>query len=195
MSDRHEAEFLDGRPINFNNPPAATKIVRWSKRDVDGRVVKGSLRTICHLNRLNNLSLKKHGVALRIIQPPFNTDVPASAGTHDFDCCVDLYIAGIDWHKQQRFFRANGLGCWYRHPPLFGNHIHGFTLPLREGVVHEDDFATQVGSFVPGQLVDYYNHAFGLKDQHTPNSDQSWFPNNIDATIFDLQRYIRARAS
>lgn len=195
MSNRHEAQHLDGQKIDWNHPPAATKIVRWSKHDMDGRTVKGSLRTICHLNRLNNLARKKHGVELVIIQPPFNTDVPASAGTHDFDCCVDLFIAGVGWWKQQRFFRANGLGCWYRHPPKFGNHIHGFTLPVREGTSHLDDFTTQVGSFVPGQLGDYYNHAFGLKNQHTPDSDHSWFPNDIDATIFNLQKYIHRRQS
>jgi hypothetical protein len=193
MSSRREAEYLDGRRIDWDDPPNSTKIVRWSKRDTSGRVVKGSLRTICHLNRLNNLALNRHGVEIEIIQPPYNTTVAASAGTHDFDCCVDLYFPGLAWYTQQRFFRANGLGCWYRHPPLFGNHIHGFTLPKPEGESHLDDFATPVGTFVPGQLDDYYRHAFGLKNQHDSNLDHSWFPSDINATVFDLGAYIRRR--
>lgn len=193
---RHEAQLLDGRKIDWHDHPLSTAKVRWSKRDIKGRVVRGSLRTICHFNRLNNLAIWRYGTEIVIIQPPYNEGVPASVGTHDLDCCVDLYIPGVAWFRQQRFFRNNGLGCWYRRPPEFDSdnrHIHGFTLPKREGVSHLDDFATPVGDLVPEQLRDYYNHAFGLKDQHERNSDDSWFPPNIDATIFDLGAYIRRR--
>ena len=163
---------------------------------------------ICHLNRLNNLAVERFSEGVSVIQPPFNTTVDASAGTHDFDACFDIHIPGVDGWAQQRFFRANGLGCWYRHPPAFSNHIHGFALPPREGTVLSDDFAVigrTVGFLVDGgvsseghvvassQLTDY-NHAFGLKDQHTINSDHSWFPADIEATIFDLDRYIARRA-
>lgn len=200
--------YLNGRKINWEKPPRATTKVMWSKRDMYGRKVTGSLRTIAHFDRLNRLAKKKFGVELVIIQPPNNTTVAASAGTHDFDCCVDLYIPGVSWWDQQRFFRANGLGCWYRYPPSFGNHIHGFTLPPREGKTISDDYKVygfKVGVYVDGgyssrgglvtssQLADYYNHAFGLSGQHVPNSDRSWFPRDIEATIFDLGKYIEAR--
>jgi hypothetical protein len=204
-----EARLEGGKKVDWNDPPEPTAKAQWSKKDASGRTVKGSFRTICHINRLNNLAVKKFGTGLVIIQPPFNTTVEASAGTHDFDACIDLHIPGVGFHKQQRFLRANGLGCWYRHPPAFGNHIHGFTLPPREGRVVSDDFAVhgfKVGMFVDGghstsgglitssQLADYYNHAFGLSGQHEPNSDQSWFPENIKSTIFNLKRYIANRA-
>lgn len=188
-----EALYLNGTKINWNRPPRATTLVKWSKRTMYGKTVKGSLRTICHINRLNNLSKSKYGKEIVIIQPPYNTTIAASAGTHDYDCCVDLHIPGVGWWEQQRFFRANGLGCWYRYPPSFSNHIHGFTLPIPEGRVRRDDFATRVGVYVPGQLEDYYNHAFGLAGKHTPGSDRSWFPRNIDDTVFDLNAYIRKR--
>jgi hypothetical protein len=42
-----------------------------------------------------------------------------------------------------------------------------------------------LGEFVPGQILDYHAHAFGLKDQHDPSSDHSFFPDDIDSTIFD----------
>ena len=204
-----EARLEGGERVNWHHPPGATAMAQWSKRDESGRTVRGSFRTICHINRLNNLAQEKFGTGLSIIQPPFNTTVPASRGTHDFDACIDVHIPNVGFFEQQRFFRANGLGCWYRHPPLFGNHIHGFTLPPREGQVISDDFRVhgfEVGEFVDGgvstkgsttassQIVDYYNHAFGLAGQHTANSDHSWFPGNITATIFDLQRYVANRA-
>ena len=192
-----EARLEGGRKVNWNDPPKPTAMAQWSKKDASGRTVRGSFRTICHVNRLNNLAVKRFATGLVIIQPPFNTTVPASAGTHDFDACIDLHIPGVGFRAQQRFLRANGLGCWYRHPPLFGNHIHGFTLPPREGHVIADDFAVhgfKVGTFVPGQLTDYYNHAFGLSGQHEPNSDRSWFPADIESTIFNLKRYIARRA-
>jgi hypothetical protein len=204
-----EARLLGGAKIDWNDPPASNARVQWSRKDEKGRAVTGSLRVICHLNRLNNLAVERFSEGVSVIQPPFTTTVDASAGTHDFDACMDIHIPGVDWWAQQRFFRANGLGCWYRHPPAFSNHIHGFALPPREGTVLSDDFAVigrTVGFLVDGgvsseghvvassQLTDYYNHAFGLKDQHTVNSDHSWFPADIEATIFDLDRYIARRA-
>lgn len=203
---------LAGRPIDYSRPPKPTDLVQWSQRDYQGDIVKGSFRTICHLDRLNRLAIAKYGRGIVVIQPPFNTGVAASAGTHDFDACLDIYIPGVDWAEQQRFFRANGLGCWWRKPPSFGNHIHGFTLPLREGQSISDDFKVggfKVGKYVDGgwclygrqitssQLGDYYAQAHGLSGQHTPGSDNSWHPGNepggVKATIFDLDQYIEHR--
>lgn len=193
----HEVRHLNGRPINWRNPPDPTRMCGWSKRTQRGKPIKGSFRTLCHMNRLNNLALRKFGEELVVIQPDWNKGVAASAGTHDFDSVWDIFIPGVGWWDQQRFFRANGLGCWYRHPPLFGNHIHGMTLPVPEGKVRGDDFAVRgfkVGVFVPGQLTDYYNEAFGLSGRHTPGSDNSWFPKNKEATVFDLRAYVKRRA-
>ena len=209
MAKVEEARLEGGGKINFKHPPKPTAMAQWSKKDSSGRTVKGSFRTICHINRLNNLAVEKFGTGLVIIQPPFNKGVEASKGTHDFDACIDVHIPDVGFHAQQRFFRANGLGCWYRHEPLFSNHIHGFTLPPREGHVVSDDFSVQgfkVGTFIDGgvstagsliassQLTDYYNHAFGLADQHEPKSDHSWFPKDIKSTIFNLKRYFDIRA-
>lgn len=197
---------LQGRPINWNDPPRATHHVKWSKKTMYGHDVIGSLRTICHLDRLNTLAKRHFDTYLIVIQPPFNTTVAASAGTHDFDACADVYIPGVGWWDQQRFFRANGFGCWYRHPPSFGNHIHGFTLPPHSGEKRSYDFyrsGFKVGIYVDGgvstrgsvvtssQIDDYYNHAYGLSGQHDPGSDKSWFPKTIHTTIFDLTAYIR----
>lgn len=200
---------MDGRPINWHNPPKATDQVMWTKRTTSSQTIHGSFRTICHLDRLNRLAYLRYGVGISVIQRDWNTGVPASAGTHDFDSVFDVWINGVDPWEAQRFLRRNGFGCWVRKPPLFGWHLHGFTLPLREGTSISDDFEVhgfKVGVYVDGgysthgslvtssQLADYYNHAFGLSGMHTPGSDKSWYPKNIEATIFDLKRFVEHRA-
>jgi hypothetical protein len=193
---------LTGKAINWDNPPKASARVKWSQPTSGGKPVTGSLRTIAHLDHLDNLARKKFGSGIVVIQPPYNTTVKESAGTHDFDACLDLHIPGVDWRTQERFLRANGFACWWRRPPAFGHHIHGFTLPPQEGLSVSDDFSVagfKVGRYVDGgyslfgsmvassQISDYYSHRTGLAG-HGP--DDGWFPANIKATIFDLDAYI-----
>lgn len=209
IKQRHEVKYLNGRAINWRRPPKPTHMCSWSKKTTSGRAIRGSFRTLCHMNRLNNLAVARFGVEIQVIQPDWNTTVAASAGTHDFDATWDLWIPGVDPWRQQRFFRANGLGGWMRKPPLFGWHYHGFTLPPREGRSISDDFKVhgfKVGIYVDGgyssrgglvtssQIADYYSHAFGLSGQHTAGADRTWFPKNIEATIFDLEKYVQRRA-
>lgn len=194
-----------GRRINWSRPPKATAIVQWRHQ---GRAYKASFRSACHMARLNNLARAKYGTEIVVIQPCFNAGIRKSAGTHDFDATWDVHIPGVDWWEQQRFFRANGFACWYRRPPLFGPHIHGFTLPPREGRSISDDFRAAgflVGRYVDGgystlgrlanssQLSDYYAHAHGLSGGHDPRSDNSWFPREIERTIFDLDSFVLKR--
>jgi hypothetical protein len=198
---------LGRRLIDWTKPPKATDMVFWLH---GGKRYKMSFRTACAMARLNNLAKAKYGVEITVIQPCFNTTVAASAGTHDYDCCFDLYIPGVSWLEQQRFLRANGFACWYRHPPAFGYHIHGFVLPPQEGSSRSDDFKVhgfKVGLYVDGgystrgrlvsssQIEDYYNHAFGLANAHTRGSDRSWFPSNIGRTIFNLDAFIARRVT
>ncbi|MBC7630410.1 hypothetical protein [Aeromicrobium sp.] len=196
---------LAGSPINWAKPPKSTTRVMWSRRDMYGRKVTGSLWTIALLDRTDALSVKKFGRHLVVIQPPFNTGVKASAGTHDYDACLDVYIPGVTWGTQEKFFRANGWGAYWRRPPLFGNHIHMFALPPREGKSIADDyrvFGFKVGKFVDGgwslygrkpygaQIDAYYAHRDGLARNYR---DTHWFPSSIESTIFDLRSYIRSK--
>lgn len=199
---------LNGKPVDYRHPPEPTDMVLWSVKTTGGKACKGSFRTIAHMDRLNELAVKRFGKPIQVIQSDWNTGVPASAGTHDKDSVWDVWIPGVDPWVQQRFFRANGFACWYRHPPLFGYHIHGFTLPWPEGKLRSDDWKVhgfQVGLYVDGgwstrgsevsssQIADYYNHAFGLSGQHAANSDRSWYPDDIDATVFDLGKFVANR--
>lgn len=196
---------LGGKPINWAKPPKPTARVMWSQKTTGGKTITGSLRTIAHLDRLNYLSIKKFGVGIQVFQGPYNTTVAASAGTHDYDACLDVYIPGVSWSTQRSFFRANGAAAFDRTKPTFSTeHIHYFTLPPREGVDVSDDYKSggfKVGYFVDGgwstrgarvtssQIADYYakpprnalaNHAI----------DNTWHPDDIEATIFDLDAYI-----
>lgn len=194
-----------GKEFVWKNPPTAQTRAHWDKKTVTGHVVQGSVRHIAHLDRLDNLSQARFHQPVRVYQSAYSTGVPASAGTHDYDMVADLYIPNVDWWAQQRFFRRNGFACWYRHAPLFMNHIHGFTLCHHSGSDYNDDWAAggfKVGLYIDGgvsthgrkitssQRDDYQHHAFGLAGMHTPNSDKSWFPANIEDTVFDLHGYI-----
>lgn len=179
-----------GRPVRWDRPQDPTRRVMWDQRDMYGRKVTGSIRTIAHLDQTSARAERRFGSPIVVIQPPYNTTVEASKGTHDFDNCLDFYIPGVPWWTQQRFWRANGGWGWYRFPPKFGNHIHGGCVPVPEGRDPGDDFTTKVGIYVPDQLRDYYNHAFGLYQMHEPGSDKSWFPRDIKARVFDLNLYI-----
>jgi hypothetical protein len=200
--------FLDGKPINWNNPPDPNKLVLWTKKTTGGKQIKGTFRTICAMDRINRLVYRRFGVGLSIIQSCYNTTVAASAGTHDFDACFDVWINGVDPWVAQRFLRRLGFGCWVRKPPLFGWHIHGFVLPVREGNTVSDDWKVRgfkVGIYVDGgystrgrlvtssQIADYYNHAFGLSGMHTAHSDKTWYPRDIGATVFNLKHYVDNR--
>ena len=210
----HEVLLSNDKPIDWKNPPKVATLCRWSKRDYLGRVITASFYTLCHMNRLNNLALKRFGKEITVYQRPYNSSVPASKGTHDYDAVWDLWIPGVDPWAQQSFFRANGLAGWMRHPPSFGWHYHGFTLPPEEGVDVNDNFkmfGLKVGVYVDGgwctygrkvatsQIWDYYNKAFGLANKHVPNSDKSWHPKDtergIKGTIFNHKKYIKRRAN
>lgn len=194
--------LLSGKPVDWADPPKATDKVMWSQRTTGGKKVIGSLRTIAHLDHLSALAIKRYRVGVSVIQPPFNTGVVASEGTHDFDACSDVEIVGVPWDEQNRFFRANGFYGWVRQPPAFSWHYHGFTLPpVAVGSVSERfrKAGFMVGKYVDGgwslfgrvigssQIQDAYTGRTGLSGHAI---DPTWRPDNLDATIFDLGAYI-----
>lgn len=184
---------LAGKPIDWAHPPKLTTKVRWDTIAGDGKVVTGCLFAIAALDQLSTNAKKQFGQPVHVIQPPYNTGVPASKGTHDKDFCMDWSIAGVPWLDQQWFGRQNGWGCWWRQPwqGFSEQHVHGFPLPP-DG----HNFPTPVGIYVDGQdgnssqIVDYYDHSYGLKGMHVSGEDPTPFPKDITATIFDLNHYI-----
>jgi hypothetical protein len=174
-----------------------------------GHPVIGSVRAIAHLDWMNKRAKAIFGKEIVVIQSAYNTSVAASAGTHNEDLVYDLYIPGVGWWRQQRFFRNHGFWCWYRHRPLFGNHIHGICMvPRAKGVSWSQSVRKRgfkVGIYVDGgystrgyrmtssQIDDYVRRAFGLSGQHATGSDRSWRPAKINQRMFKLTDYINRR--
>jgi hypothetical protein len=200
--------YLSGKPIDWHNPPKPTDKVLWSQRTVSGKKIIGSFRAIAHLDRLQALYKRRFGGrTFRVIQSMNNTGVTQSAGTHDYDFCVDLDGPGVSWNDFLIFMRWHGMAGWVRTPAQgFSYHFHGFCLPPREGRSISDDFKVhgfKVGKYVDGgystvgrlitssQIADVYAHAFGLSGKHVPGSDKSPYPKSIAATVWDLNAHIR----
>jgi hypothetical protein len=168
-------------------------------RTIAGTTFRCSNRTAWHLRwTIFVLRLRFPRARLVIYQPCYNTGVAASAGTHDYDAVFDVWIVGgvlgrNPW-RAQRFLRARGWAAWFRHTGAFAKawHIHMISIPtgLRANPTASEVLAAyrrlgiRVGIYVPGQVDDYYAHAFGLKGLHRAGSDNSWFPNNINRRVF-----------
>lgn len=174
-------------------------------RTIAGVTFRCSNRTAWHLRwTLFVLALRFPKARLVIYQTCYHTGVDLSKGTHDFDCCFDVWIIGLDPWRAQRFLRRRGWAAWYRHTGVFvgDEHIHMVSLPT--GLSASPDAAEvlaayrrlgiRVGVFVPGQVADHYHHAFGLAEEHTAGSDHSWFPDNINRTVFRRRWWFRRAA-
>lgn len=163
---------------------------------IGGKTFRCSRRTYAHiLDTQRRLEQNYPGCRLRIIQGCYNTNIRASAGTHDYDCCIDVEVVGRTWAQGQTFMRNCGWAAWHRSPSQgpWGDHIHAVSLPpsstnspsLTQIVAQFRRRGLEVGAFVPGQVHDYYNHAIGLAGRHNIGSDKSLFPKDIKATIFE----------
>lgn len=195
---------LAGKPINWAKPPSPTTKCLWSQRTTGGKRVTGSFRTIAALDHINALAKKKFGQGIVVYQPPYNTGVRLSKGTHDQDAVLDVWIPGVSGGTQQSFFRANGWGAYHRTPAQgFDEHEHMFLLPekigsnvsrrwqlqkFKVGYLVDGGWSTRGKVVASSQIADYYAHKDALKDHR---HDPSWFPPDIDATIFDLDAYVR----
>lgn len=142
------------------------------------------------------LALRFPKARLVILQPCYQPGYEKSAGTHDFDAVFDVWIYGLDPWRAQRFLRRRGWAAWFRHTGSWAArsawHFHMISIPpgLRANpsvaAILEAfrDLGIKVGEYVPGQIYDYFRHAFGLKGQHDSGDDDSWFPENINKTVF-----------
>lgn len=170
---------LDRKPVtDFSDP---LRKVRLDRLDVYGDVIYGGLRTLAHFEQTSARAKAKFGHEIEVLQGCFNTDVEASAGTHDYDVMLDCFIPGVDWWDQQRFIRWQGWFGWYRYPPKFGRHLHMGSLGYGRA---------RVGIYVPGQLRDYLAHPpkDGLAGE---TLDLTPRPDNLAAVTFDFAQWRR----
>lgn len=156
-----------------------------STHTIAGKTFRATARTAAHIKwTIDELNRLHPEARLVILQPCYNTGVAASAGTHDYDAVLDYRIDNLDWWAGQRFLRSKGWAAWFRHEGAWANpaawHFHAISL----------GYVGRVGIYVPGQVEDYYAHAYGLKDLHRAGSDTSWFPPDIKATVFSYQNWL-----
>lgn len=179
---------------------AATDIITYSQPSTGHGFFRCSRRTAAHLDYTKQKLKERHpNAVLQIIQGCYHTGIGVSEGTHDRDCCLDVRIVGLDWRLAQAFLRACGWAAWWRQQWQgdWADHIHMISLGFAK-------YNLPVGIFVDGglsqfgppmrtssQVLDYYNHAYGLEGMHTPGSDNSWHPADINATIFDFEAWER----
>jgi hypothetical protein len=164
-----------------------------------GRFFKCSQNTYAALLDTQARLAKAHPKAwIRVIQGCYNTGVAASAGTHDFDACLDVQIVGLSWQDAQDFLRKCGWAAWWRHTGSWASpsqwHIHMALLgaPAAGCTVGQyvDGGATLFGHVVTSsQYADYFAHRSGLVG-HV--SDPTWHPADIAGTIFKYAQWLEA---
>lgn len=164
-----------------------------------GMFFKASQNTYAALLDTQSRLTKAHPKAwIRVIQQCYHTGVAASAGTHDFDACLDVQIMGLTWQEAQDFLRSCGWAAWWRHTGSWAApsqwHIHMALLGAPAA-------GCTVGTFVDGgvsrfghtiassQYADYFAHRSGLAG-HV--ADATWHPSDITSTIFKYATWLEA---
>jgi hypothetical protein len=186
---------------------------------IAGQTFKASRRTIWHLRwTIWLLALRHPKARLVIYQPCYHGGYARSSGTHDYDCVFDVWINGLTPWRAQRFLRKRGWGAWFRHTGIWAPrsawHIHMISLPsglpanptpAQVGAAYAR-LGLKVGKYIDGgytstgrtcassQVDDYYAHALGLAGQHRAGEDRSWFPDNINRTVFHRSLWFRRAA-
>lgn len=157
----------------------------------NGRYVKAGEATMAHLFDTDEWMRRKHGCWVYVIQSAYNTSVPASAGTHDYDKSLDVLVISKrgrrKWATGQRWLRQRGWADWWRHtgswyrPSSWHHHMVSLTWLIDH---------CKVGIFVPGQISDYCAEPprNGLSGHPV---DPTWHPENIRSTIFNFDRWYR----
>ena len=136
-----------------------------------GKTFRCSRRTAAHIRDTQRRLTQNYGAGhhLRIIQGCYNTTIAASAGTHDYDCVIDLEVVGFGWDRGEKFMRNCGWAAWHRTKAqgFSGDHLHAISLPpnwdntptITQVQQSFKARGLEVGAWVPGQVDDYYAHA------------------------------------
>jgi hypothetical protein len=185
----------------------ATALSRVSSHTLAARTFRATGWTADHLQHtIAALKAKHPSAQLHILQASYHTGYAPSAGTHDFDGVLDVWIEGLSWSQAQRFLRSQGWAAWHRTTAqgFTSEHIHMATIPAglsgrptaqQVGAAYKA-LGLKVGKFIDGgitsqgkvigssQIVDYFAHSFGLAGDHQSGADKSWFPADIAKTIY-----------
>lgn len=163
-----------------------------------GHTFEASRRTVAHLDwTIRRLRWRAPWARLVILQTCYHAGYRLSAGTHDKDCAFDFMIIGMRWPRGQSFLRNAGWaadwrhtgpwadpGSWHYHAISIPPGLAGRTLTPEQALAGFTAVGIVVGSYIPTQVSAYFQRAFGLVGENTPGSDHSYFPGNINKTIY-----------
>lgn len=160
------------RGITFTGDPC--RVVTGT---VGGRTITAGECTMAHLIAFDDWLRKRKGCYLVVLQGAYNTGVAASAGTHNYDTCIDFLVVRTktgrrQWIRGQRMARYFDWDSWWRHTGTWYQpsswHHHGISHPAFVG-------GCPTGIYVPGQHADYHADPprNGLAGHDT---DRSWHP-------------------
>lgn len=176
---------LEVNGISFTGNPCRVVTATWN-----GRTFTAGERVWAALFFLQAWLDKHHpGLYVYVIQGAYNTGVAASAHTHDYDGTLDVAIINRRtgrrvWLRARRWLRALGWAAWWRHTGSWWSpsswHFHMNLLGTVEA-------GCPVGTFIPGQNADYYQHRTGLVGHVL---EPGWYPPDIDKTVFDYPAWL-----
>lgn len=132
--------------------PCQVQTVTWN-----GRTFTAGAMLLAALFAFQEWLDRAHpGLYVYVIQGAYNTDVAASAGTHDKDGCVDTLVLNRRtgkrvWVRAQWWWRTHHFYCWWRHA---GSWLSPSKWHFHQIVVGIEAARCPVGEFVPGQISD-----------------------------------------
>lgn len=173
--------------IEFTGNPCRVVTAEWN-----GKTFTAGERLWAHLFSLQEWLEAQHlNWYVYVVQGAYRTDVDLSAGTHDYDGTVDVYLINRKsgrrvWARGIKPLRKNGFAAWLRNTGSWLSpstwHFHMNSLGTAPGC--------KVGVLIPQQNSDYYEHKTGLFGHlFAPG----WYPKDIAATVFDYPKWLREK--
>jgi hypothetical protein len=117
-----------------------------------------------------------------IMQGSYHIGFALSAGTHDRDGVLDVWVTGIEWREAERFFRSMDWYGWWRHTGSWSSpskyHIHMISPHT----------PNKVGSLIPSQIAGYLAGRLGLA-RSVDGPDPAAHPKHV--THFSYEGWVR----
>jgi hypothetical protein len=162
-------------------PSARTKVSLG--RTPGGTALFASRYTRYHWDRTVRAFRKEFPHAqIAILQGAYHRGYEPSAGTHDEDGVLDIWVNGVGWREAEQFIRRQGWYGWWRHTGSWAAshswHIHMITPHT----------PNRMGSLIPSQIAAYLKGRLGLA-RSVDGPDPAPHPKHVD--YFDYNEWVR----
>lgn len=152
-------------------------------RTPGGKSLYGSRWTRYHWDKtMRALAREFPAARVYILQGAYNKGFAPSAGTHDYDGVLDVWVTGISWRDAEQFFRRQGWAAWWRHTGSWAAtskfHIHMISIGC----------PNRMGSLIASQLAAFKAHRLGLA-RSVDGPDPAPHPARVD--YFDYTAWLR----